>query len=115
MAKNLEFTEYVGSVDDADGDPQETTVRACIIGADDVYITDPNTGNRVRREVMTQVGARQVSEGDVFVETERPGVYDYLTGEAWASTDYADKTDSAQESASTRRRGKAGNTDGENS
>jgi len=91
MAKALEFTEYVGTADDADGDPQETTVRACVIGADDVYVTDPNTGNRVRRELMTPVGSRQVSEGDVFVETERPNVYDYLTGEAWGSTGYADE------------------------
>lgn len=104
MAKNLEFTEYVGSANDADGDPQETTVRACIIGADEVYITDQNTGNRVRREVMTPTGARQVSEGDVFVETDRPGVYDYLTGEAWGSTGYADVADSAQESGSKRTR-----------
>ena len=96
MARKLEFTEYVGTAHDEDGDPQETTVRACVIGEDDVYVTDPNTGNRVRREVMTPVGGRQVSKGDVFVATERDGVYDYLTGAAWASTGYAD---SAQESA----------------
>lgn len=107
MAKALEFTEYVGSADDPDGDPQETTVRACVIGDDDVYITDANTGNRVRREVMTPVGSRQVSAGDVFVETERPGVYDYLTGEAWASTAYADEAPAPKTT-----RGRKGAADG---
>lgn len=91
--KDLEFQEYTASVEDADGDSHDSTVRAAKITDDLVYITDPNTGNRVRREVMTPVGGRQVSLGDVYVETERPGVYDFLVADAWAATGYDDSAD----------------------
>jgi hypothetical protein len=86
--KELEFNDYDGVTTDDDGDEHTTTVRAAVIDEDLVYVKDPNTGNNVRREVMTPTGPRQVSKGDVFVETERAGVYDYLTADAWASTGY---------------------------
>lgn len=87
MAKNLDFQDYTATVTDDDGDEHESTVRAAVVTEDLVYIKDQN-GNNVRREVMTPTGGRQVSKGDVYVETDRPGVYDYLTAEAWASTGY---------------------------
>jgi hypothetical protein len=86
--KALDFQEYTVSVPDKDGDEHDSTIRAAVITADDVYLEDEN-GNRSRRELMTITGARQVSEGDVFVEGERAGEYDYLSASAWAATGYA--------------------------
>lgn len=98
MAKNLDFKDYTATYQDEDGDEHTHTVRAAVIGDDHVYLKDQN-GNNVRREVRTPTGARQVSKGDVFVETETAGVYDYLTADAWASTGYgkAAEEDSVQD------------------
>ncbi|SRR6266496_1963999 len=97
MAKELDFQEYSATITDDDGDEHTTTVRAAVITDDLVYLIDPNTGNKVRREVKTPTGGRQVSLGDVYVETERPGIYDYLTGEAWATTGYGGVDDTSDE------------------
>jgi len=86
--KNLEFKDYTGVVKDADGDEHSTTVRAAVV-TDETARVKNDQGNPIAREVMTPTGARPVAVGDVLVETDRPGVYDYLTADAWASTGYA--------------------------
>ncbi|HEY6020931.1 MAG TPA: hypothetical protein VIY48_13830 [Candidatus Paceibacterota bacterium] len=113
MAKNLDFQDYSAVVTDADGDEHESTVRAAVITDELVYLKDMN-GNNVRREVPTPTGARQVSVGDVFVETERAGVYDYLTADAWASTGYGGAGAEAETPARTTR-GKRSLPDGADS
>src|SRR6266705_5547880 len=90
MAKDLEFVDYSAITTDEDGDEHESVITAAIIGSEHVYVKDVN-GNNVRREVMTPTGARQVIQGDVFVKTERDGVYDHLTAAGWASTGYPDE------------------------
>jgi hypothetical protein len=94
--KNLEFQDYSATVEDQDGDQHESVISAAVIRDEHVYVTD-SAGNRTRREVMTPTGARQVQAGDVFVETEKPGVYDYLNAVAWASTGYAEGAEDAPE------------------
>jgi hypothetical protein len=90
MAKRLEFNDYTASVEDSDGDVHEHTVRAAVVTDDTAYVYN-DEGNRRPREVMTPTGGKAVSVGDVLVETEKPGVYDYLSADAWASTGYADR------------------------
>lgn len=99
--KELDFQEYTASYEDSDGDKHESTVRAAVIRKDDVYYEDKETGNRHTREVVTPTGSRKVQEGDVFVETDRPGVYDYLTADAWKGTGYGSKSASKKASSST--------------
>lgn len=97
--KNLEFQDYTQTLTDEDGDEHDHTVRAAVVTDDLVYVTDATTGNRVRREVMTPTGQRQVIAGDVFVETDRPGVYDHMVGEAWSAIGYADDVEDAPATA----------------
>lgn len=113
MAKRLESQDYTATVEDEDGDQHDSTVRAVIITDELVYLKDVN-GNNVRREISTPTGARQVSVGDVFVETERAGVYDYLSADAWASTGYSAEVD-AEEAPARSTRGKRASTDGADS
>lgn len=94
--KHLDFQDYSTTYKDDDGDEHETTIRAAKITDDLVYVKDPNTGNNVRREVMTFTGARAVQAGDVFVETERAGVYDFITGEQWEKVGYKSEEESRQ-------------------
>lgn len=115
--KELDFQDYTATVTDDDGDDHDSTVRAAVVGEDHVYLKDQN-GNNVRREVMTPTGSRQVSKGDVFVETERPGVYDYLTADAWASTGYggaADDDDAPKSAAAKKAAAKRALPDGSGS
>lgn len=95
--KNLDFQDYTATVEDSDGDDHESTVRAAVITDELVYLTDED-GNKHRREVMTPTGARGVQAGDVFVETEKPGVYDYLSAAAWASTGYSGEVEEQEDS-----------------
>ena len=94
--KNLEFQDYSATVEDQDGDEHESVIRAAVVKDEHVYVLDAN-GNKTRREVMTPTGARAVQAGDVFVETEKPGVYDYLNAAAWASTAYSEDAEEDSE------------------
>jgi hypothetical protein len=76
--KPFEFKEYTATTEDADGDQHESKVNAAVIGKD-------HTG----REVNTLTGQTQTREGDVLVETARPGVYDVLSKDVWEKTGYA--------------------------
>lgn len=77
MAKDLEFKEYSATTEDDDGDKHTTKVSACVI-----------TKETAGREVRTPAGFVTVQNGDVLVETETPGIYDYLSKTAWESTGY---------------------------
>ena len=90
MAKDLDFRDYTAHYQDEDGDDHSHTVRAHVVTDETARVKNPETGNLVKREVMTPTGARIVAPGDVLVATERPGVYDHLTASAWATTGYAD-------------------------
>lgn len=90
--RNLEFQEYTATVEDADGDEHVSTVRAAVVDDGTARVKN-DQGNPVAREVMTPTGPRPVAVGDVLVETERPGVYDYLTADQWAASGYASPAD----------------------
>lgn len=77
MAKELEFKEYKGTHEDADGDEHTSTVRACLVTED------------TARRVQTRVGGHDAVKGEYLVETDAPGVYDVLSEEAWKSTGYS--------------------------
>ncbi len=89
MAKDLEFQDYTAHYQDEDGDDHTHTVSAHVV-TDETAKVKNEAGNPVAREVMTPTGPRKVAAGDVLVVTEHPGVYDHLTGAAWATTGYAD-------------------------
>lgn len=87
MAKELDFQDYKATVEDSDGDKHESTVRAAVVTKETATVKNAD-GRDVPREVVTPTGSRTVQVGDVLVETDRPGVYDYLGADAWASTGY---------------------------
>lgn len=83
MTKEMEFRDYTARVEDSDGDPHESTVRAHVVNDD-----------TKDREIVTRVGTQVVAKDHVLVETDAPGVYDVLTPDAWKSTGYAAGDDS---------------------
>ncbi len=101
MAKDLDFKDYTAQVKDRDGDNHESTVRAAIVDNDTAFIVIEDAAGakqKVPREVVTPTGSRRVQPGDVLVETDRAGVYDYVTGEGWADTGYDTTGDTADSS-----------------
>ena len=90
MAREFDFKEYSKKYEDADGDEHVQVIRAAVITDEDVKDSD---GKSQPRQVVTPTGARNVHPGDVIVETETPGVYDYLSADGWESSDYAEGTD----------------------
>lgn len=90
--KALDFTEFTGDYEDVDGDKQTSTIKAAVVDDSTAYVTILNSeGDQVkrRREVTVRDGsARALLSGEVVVETGKPGVYDVLTAEQWASTAY---------------------------
>lgn len=104
--KNLKFKEVTASYEDADGDEHESTVRAAVV-TDDLamidFTNDEGVQARRRREVTDRGGnAVRLNVGDVVVETEKPGVYDVHSADAWKSTGYAASPDAAPESTPAR-------------
>lgn len=86
MAKR-EFVEFTGVGQDADGEDVESTIKAHVV-------TKETAGEYVGRD-----GNAQVREGQVLIETDRPGIYDVLSAEQWAGTGYPDKNPSANRSS----------------
>lgn len=97
MAKDLEFQDYTAHYQDEDGDDHTHTVSAHVVTDETARVKNADTGNLVKREVMTPTGPRVVVAGDVLVATDRPGVYDHLTADKWASTGYADSAEVADD------------------
>lgn len=69
-----EFQEYTAVGKDANGDDVELTTRAHVVTSD--------TAGEVN---VRGLGAQNVPAGSVLVETDRPGVYDVITGKDWES------------------------------
>lgn len=106
MAKELDFQDYKATTEDADGDKHESTVRAAVVTKETATVKNAD-GRDVPREVVTPTGSRTVQVGDVLVETDRPGVYDYLGADAWASTGYGKGAAKKAASAASKRSSKA--------
>lgn len=71
-----EFKDFTAKVKDADGDEQESTVRARISKGDE--------------SVNALGGVRAVNKGDVIIERpDSPGTYDVLTADQWKDTGYS--------------------------
>lgn len=86
-----EFADYTAKTKDDDGDEHESTVRAHVVTKDTAGAYN------------TRVGSENVPEGSVLVETDRPGVYDVHTADAWKTTGYASKSAAGASSGGARK------------
>lgn len=75
--KPIDFKEFTAKVKDNDGDEHESTVLAHVV-----------TNDTQGRSVATRTGSYETVEGNVLVQTDRPGVYDVLSADAWKGTGY---------------------------
>lgn len=83
MAVKREFQEFTGIGTDQDGEDSESTITAHVV-------TKDTSG-----EVTTRTGNETVRAGSVLVETDRPGIYDVLSADQWASTGYGQEAATA--------------------
>lgn len=70
--KDREFTDYVSTVEDEDGDEHSYTSR--------VHVVTKDTAGEVS---VRGVGQVHVTAGSVLAETDRPGVYDVIPAKDW--------------------------------
>lgn len=75
--KGFDFTSQDAKIKDSDGDVQTHSVTAAVASK-----------NHAGQEVQTRTGVHVVREGDVLVQTERPGVYDVHTADGWKQNAY---------------------------
>lgn len=74
MAKK-QFKDFTATVKDADGDEQESTVKARVSDGDE--------------SVNTIAGVQSVNKGDVVIQRDdSPGTFDVLSADAWKETGY---------------------------